>query len=233
MKNKFFNKILNWWNGLDYIELEFDHNNVKVRIPRKYVKIGPESDTNTVTLKDIKKAGYYINNIYPRLVISHPETWSLLVPKSFDNKKMGPFENPYRNLGTGFSNNLFKSCLLDQDIKYIACYGKWFRTLLGIFKTKPYVEIYRSNWILNVPWDTATLDKSDNIVANKEQAVVVRHITTQEVKRGQEFNYLGYVEFEIRWGFQSISAFKKNKERFYTWKDITTKNKKVKKNKKK
>lgn len=201
-------KVSNWWNKIDYVEIECSLSQEIIRIPRKYVSIGFETEDNKVlTLKDIKKAGYNISSIYPRLALYSPEYWTLYVPKDITYQKQGWFEYPLKKLNYNqLNNSYFQKLLCNQDIKYIGCYGKWYRSVLGFFKTKPYVEIYRSNWVLNVPWESKELFNVGTI--NSEQAVYCNKNKSM---------------IEIRWTKESIKVFDSNNKKYYTYKDLIVK----------
>lgn len=216
-----FKRLSNWWNKIGYIKIvSFNTNNV-IKIPRKYVSIGYETEDNkTITLKDIKdlKKGYFnITEIYPRLVLTHPEKWTVYIPKLTDYNDLGWFEPTRVKVGSDFNRGFFLGFLNHQDIDFIACFGKWYRSKLSFWKSKPYIVPTRSSRVIVVPWDNDELKDFGYI--NKEQAVSFKDVN-------------GVGVFEIRWTKDAIKVFDENKERYTTYEDLITKKTKKKTKKK-
>lgn len=208
---KIVNFLSNWWNKIDYIELYFFNSNNFIRIPRKYVSIGYETENvKILNLKDIKilSKNWFLNikDIYPRLVLINPETWILYLHKiKIDYKNTGYFESDYVKIKSSFNLNFYLNMFNNQDINYIKCYGKWYRRLISLSKCKSY--------ILVVPWNILELKNFNKI--NKEQAVSYRNLVNKD-------------EFEIRWTKEAIKVFSINNEKYTTYKNLINKKKVIK-----
>lgn len=210
-----FKKLSNWWNKIGYIKIiSFNTSNI-IEIPRKYVSIGYETENNkTITLKDIKdlKRGYFnITEIYPRLVLTHPEKWTVYIPKANYND-LRWFESTISKVGSNFNRGFFLGFFNHQDIDFIQCYGKWYRSILIFWKTN--MAFTRKSKTIVVPWDDTELKDFGYI--NKEQAVAFKDVN-------------GVGVFEIRWTKDAIKVFDENKERYTTYEDLLIKKPKKKK----
>lgn len=219
---KLFSKISNWWNKIGYVKIvSFNTNNI-IKIPRKYVSIGFETEDNkTITLKDIKdlKRGYFnIVEIYPRLVLTHPEKWTVYIPKIMKYEDLGWFEKRSVKIGSNFNRGFFLGFLNHQDINYMICYGKWYRSFISFWKIKPYISLNRSNRCVVFPWGEDTKIKDFGFV-NKEQAVSFKDVN-------------GIGVFEIRWTKEAIKVFDENGEKYTTYEDLIIKPKKKSRRKK-
>ena len=209
---KYFNEILerlsDWWNQIAYIKIYF-YDNVSIKIPRKYVSIGFETENvKVITLKDIKKYEFNIKEIYPRLVLSNYQKWTVYLSKVGSYEDLGWFEPRSINIKNCLDLDYFKKLLYKQHIDYIVCYGRWYRGFIKIRKTKPYVYLDRFSKVIRVPKDNIELDIESFInFANKEQAVSLRNNN----------------EFEIRWTKKAIEIFKENKEKYKTYKNLIPK----------
>lgn len=219
---KLFSKISNWWNKIGYVKIvSFNTNNI-IKIPRKYVSIGFETEDNkTITLKDIKdlKIGYFnITEIYPRLVLTHPEKWTVYIPKIMKYEDLGWFEQRSVKIGSNFNRGFFLGFFNHQDIDRMICYGNWYRSFISFWKTKPYISVNRSSRCVVFPWGKDTEIKDFGFI-NKEQAVSFKDIN-------------GVGVFEIRWTKEAIKVFNKNNEKYFTYKDLIIKPKKQSRRKK-
>lgn len=215
-----FSRISNWWNKIGYIKITSFNTKNTIKIPRKYVSIGYETEDNKIiTLKDLKdlKTGFFnIKEIYPRLVLTHPETWTVYIPKLTKYEDLGWFEKRVVKVGSNFNRGFFLGYFNHQDIDYIQCFGKWYRGFIDIWKYKPYVMFNRSNRCIVVPWDQYKLE--DFGLVNKEQAVSFKDVN-------------GVGVFEIRWTKETIKVFDENKERYTTYEDLIIKQKRKTKKK--
>mgnify|MGYP004532213061 CR=1 FL=1 len=217
-----FSKISNWWNKIGYVKIvSFNTNNI-IKIPRKYVSIGFETEDNkTVTLKDIKdfKRGYFnITEIYPRLVLTHPEKWVVYISKIMKYEDLGWFEKRSAKMGSNFNRGFFLGFFNHQDIDYMICYGNWYRSFISFCKTKPYISLNRSSRCIVFPWGEDTEIKDFGFV-NKEQAVSFRDIN-------------GVGIFEIRWTKEAIKVFDENNEEYFTYQNLIIKPKQKSRKKK-
>lgn len=217
-----FSKISNWWNKIGYIKIVSYNTDNIIKIPRKYVSIGYETEDNKIiTLKDIKdlKRGFFnIKEIYPRLVLIHPETWTVYIPKIGYYEDLGWFERRSLKVGSNFNRGFFFGFFNHQDIDHITCYGKWYRSFIDInVKFKPYAMFNRSNKCIVVPWNDYKLE--DFGLVNKEQAVSYKDVN-------------GVGVFEIRWTKDSIKVFDENNEKYTTYEDLIIKPKKKSRRKK-
>jgi hypothetical protein len=216
-----FKRLSNWWNQIGYIKIvSFNTYNI-IKIPRKYVSIGYETEDNkTVTLKDIndlKRDYFNISEIYPRLVLTHPEKWTVYIPKIGKYEDLGWFESRSIKVGSNFNRGFFLGFLNHQDVNFITCFGKWYRGILTFWRTKPYIIPTRSRKVMVVPWEDEEL--KDYGCVNKQQAVAFKDVN-------------GVGVFEIRWTKDAIKVFDENKDKYTTYEDLIIKKKK-KSNKKK
>lgn len=216
-----FSKISNWWNKIGYIKIVSYNTGNIIKIPRKYVSIGYETeDCKLITLKDIKdtKRNFFnIKEIYPRIVLTHPEKWTIYIPKIGRYEDFGWFEKRILKVGSNFNRGFFLGYFSHQDINYINCSGKWYRSFISFWKSKPYITLNRSSKSIVFPWDSVEL--KDFGLINKEQAVSYKDVN-------------GVGVFEIRWTKEAIKVFDENGEKYTTYEDLIIKPKKKSRRKK-
>lgn len=123
-----------WWNSIAYVDIYLSkgYTELIVRIPKKDIS----------NLKTHTRCGIgYLDTCE----INFKNTTEWIVYKKEDNY--------VEYIGKGFYYSSFYKKILTEYgylCKQVVTYYKWYRTCIGIFKSKPYIKIYRDNTIYHV-----------------------------------------------------------------------------------